>query len=86
MTFATTARANWSIEEDELILEEVKKRGTKSWGKISSLLTHKTPLHVRQRYVTIHKWFSKNPNATMEDIPRRHVNFRKGLQLEVSEA
>ena len=79
------AKINWSLEEDELILEEVKKRGTNSWGKISAFLTQKTHLHVRQRYDTIRKWFDKNPKATIKDIPRKHLNFRQGLQLEVSE-
>lgn len=48
-------KRNWSIEEDELLLQAVEKVGTKSWAKVASIMGQRCDVQCRYRYQQLTK-------------------------------
>ena len=62
----------WTSEEDAALIAFVDTYGTNNWKDISLTLKTHNRLSCRTRYVTIQKYLSKNPNASLESVPKKH--------------
>ncbi|XP_037942829.1 snRNA-activating protein complex subunit 4-like [Teleopsis dalmanni] len=63
----------WTYEDDRKLVEFVSKHGPSSWLQCAELLGNHTRTSCRTRYLTIKKFYAKNPNASLQDIPRHRV-------------
>lgn len=61
----------WTFEEDNKLMEFVKKKGGNDWKGISDILKTHNRLSCRTRYLTISKFLAKNPKKGIEDVPSR---------------
>ncbi|XP_053960123.1 uncharacterized protein LOC128864471 [Anastrepha ludens] len=61
----------WSVEDDKKLMEFVSEHGTSSWLRCAETLGNHNRISCRTRFLTIQKFFKKNPEATLEDIPRK---------------
>lgn len=59
----------WTRNEDKQLMEIVENEGTNSWSKIASILGTHNRISCRTRFITISKFFAKNPSAKLEDVP-----------------
>lgn len=62
----------WTPEEDAALIEFVNTYGTNNWKDIANTLKTHNRLSCRTRYGTIQKYLSKNPNASLESVPKKH--------------
>lgn len=46
----TISKVSWSQEEDNLLIDTVKRFGSKSWGKIAAVLGNRCDVQCRYRY------------------------------------
>ncbi|XP_058447889.1 uncharacterized protein LOC131428184 [Malaya genurostris] len=69
--------SGWTIEEDMRLMNFIKENLTDegprkiSWAACSKVLGNHSRLSCRTRYYTIEKFLEKNPNATLDDVPRK---------------
>ncbi|XP_019556334.3 uncharacterized protein LOC109425542 [Aedes albopictus] len=69
--------AGWTIEEDMRLMNFIKENLTDegprkiSWAACSKALGNHSRLSCRTRYYTIEKFLEKNPDATLDDVPRK---------------
>ncbi|CRL02191.1 CLUMA_CG015430, isoform A [Clunio marinus] len=78
----------WTKEEDKKLMEFVKELGTGNWTNIADALKTHNRLSCRTRFLTISKYLSSNPNATLEDVPSRPKKnnvFKKSTTVNVSD-
>uniref|UniRef100_A0A182PR89 snRNA-activating protein complex subunit 4 n=1 Tax=Anopheles epiroticus TaxID=199890 RepID=A0A182PR89_9DIPT len=67
----------WNLEEDKRLMSYIAEHLTEegpqkiSWAHCSSYLGNHSRLSCRTRYYTIERFLEKNPEATLEDVPRR---------------
>ncbi|XP_055853314.1 uncharacterized protein LOC129917031 [Episyrphus balteatus] len=70
---------HWSPEDDRLLLDLIAKYGEHDWKNISASIESHTRTSCRTRYLTIAKFFKDNPDATVEDIPRKKRKARSNV-------
>ncbi|XP_065079574.1 uncharacterized protein Pbp95 [Ochlerotatus camptorhynchus] len=69
--------SGWTIEEDMRLMNFIKENLTDegprkiSWAACSKALGNHSRLSCRTRYYTIEKFLEKNPDATLDDVPRK---------------
>ncbi|XP_037952206.1 snRNA-activating protein complex subunit 4-like [Teleopsis dalmanni] len=63
----------WTYEDDKKLAEFVSEHGTSSWLQCAELLGNHTRTSCRTRYLTIKKFYEKNPNSNLKDLPRHRV-------------
>ncbi|CAO1385888.1 unnamed protein product [Diamesa hyperborea] len=61
----------WTTEEDAALIDFVDTYGTNNWKEIAATLKTHNRLSCRTRYVTIQKFLAKNPNASLESVPKK---------------
>lgn len=61
----------WSVEDDKKLMEFITEYGTSAWLRCAETLGNHNRISCRTRFLTIQKFFAKNPEATLEDIPRK---------------
>ncbi|XP_036233413.2 uncharacterized protein Pbp95 isoform X2 [Bactrocera oleae] len=61
----------WSVEDDKKLMEFISEHGTSAWLRCAEALGNHNRISCRTRFLTIKKFFTKNPEATLEDIPRK---------------
>lgn len=61
----------WTVEDDKKLMEFISEHGTSAWLRCAEALGNHNRISCRTRFVTIEKFFAKNPEATIEDIPRK---------------
>uniref|UniRef100_A0A182M6K5 snRNA-activating protein complex subunit 4 n=1 Tax=Anopheles culicifacies TaxID=139723 RepID=A0A182M6K5_9DIPT len=67
----------WSLDEDKRLMSYIAEHLTEegpqkiSWAECSKYLGNHSRLSCRTRYYTIEKFLERNPNATLESVPRR---------------
>uniref|UniRef100_A0A0K8WBB8 snRNA-activating protein complex subunit 4 n=1 Tax=Bactrocera latifrons TaxID=174628 RepID=A0A0K8WBB8_BACLA len=61
----------WSVEDDKKLMEFIAEHGTSAWLRCAGALGNHNRISCRTRFLTIKKFFAKNPEATLEDIPRK---------------
>ncbi|XP_053659539.1 uncharacterized protein LOC128708585 [Anopheles marshallii] len=78
----------WSLEEDKRLMSYIAENLTEegpaklSWAECSKYLGNHSRLSCRTRYYTIEKFLERNPNATLENVPRRE---KKKLSSSVTD-
>ncbi|XP_037958927.1 uncharacterized protein LOC119688321 [Teleopsis dalmanni] len=63
----------WTYEDDVKLEKFIKEHGTSSWLQCAELLGNHTRTSCRTRYLTMEKFYAKNPNSTVKDLPRHKV-------------
>ena len=61
----------WTKEEDAALIDFVDTYGTNNWKEIATILKTHNRLSCRTRYITIQKYLAKNPNAPLENVPKK---------------
>ncbi|XP_054081260.1 uncharacterized protein LOC105214092 isoform X2 [Zeugodacus cucurbitae] len=61
----------WSVEDDKKLMEFIAEHGTSAWLRCAETLGNHNRISCRTRFLTIQKFFVKNPEATLDDIPRK---------------
>lgn len=69
-------KGSFSEEEDKIIMKYVEEHGQKSWAKLTKVL-QRCRGQIRQRYNTIISYLAKNPNSSLEIVPRRKHNLKE---------
>ncbi|XP_017481702.1 PREDICTED: uncharacterized protein LOC108370802 [Rhagoletis zephyria] len=69
--------APWTVEDDKKLMECISEHGTSAWLRCAEVLGNHNRISCRTRFVTIQKFFVKNPEATIEDIPRKKTCIMK---------
>lgn len=64
----------FSAEDDKIILEHVKRHGTKNWSGLTQILD-RCRGQIRQRYSVIKTFLAENPTADVKDIPMRRYKL-----------
>uniref|UniRef100_A0A182JT93 snRNA-activating protein complex subunit 4 n=1 Tax=Anopheles christyi TaxID=43041 RepID=A0A182JT93_9DIPT len=78
----------WNLEEDKRLMSYIAEHLTEegpqkiSWAHCSKFLGNHSRLSCRTRYYTIDRFLEKNPEATLEDVPRRE---KKKLSSKVTD-
>uniref|UniRef100_A0A182Q1D2 snRNA-activating protein complex subunit 4 n=1 Tax=Anopheles farauti TaxID=69004 RepID=A0A182Q1D2_9DIPT len=78
----------WNLEEDRRLMSYIAMNLTEegaqkiSWADCAKYLGNHSRLSCRSRYYTIEKFLERNPNATLEDVPRRD---KKKLSTNVTD-
>ncbi|CAO1415568.1 unnamed protein product [Diamesa serratosioi] len=62
----------WTSAEDHELIEFVDTYGTNNWKDISLKLKTHNRISCRTRYITIQKYLDKHPNASIENVPKKH--------------
>ena len=75
--FKTSIRGNWTIEEDELLREAVKKYGGRNWKKISDLIKDRTDVQCLHRWQKVLRpglvkgpWTSEEDDKVLELVKK----------------
>ncbi|XP_052901628.1 uncharacterized protein LOC128309316 [Anopheles moucheti] len=82
------SHVGWSLEEDKRLMSYIAENLTEegpaklSWAECSKYLGNHSRLSCRTRYYTIEKFLERNPNATLESVPRRE---KKKLSSSVTD-
>lgn len=64
----------WSLEDDIKLMNFVTDNGAKAWLECEHFLDGKhSRTSCRTRFLTIKKYLEKNPDASIESIPRKHT-------------
>lgn len=64
----------WSLEDDIKLMDFVNEHGTKSWLECEKMFEGRHARHgCRTRYLTIRRHLSKNPDCSIETLPRKNV-------------
>ncbi|XP_001689386.3 uncharacterized protein LOC5667697 isoform X2 [Anopheles gambiae] len=78
----------WSLGEDKRLMSYIAEHLTEegpqkiSWAHCSKYLGNHSRLSCRTRYYTIERFLEKNPEATLDDVPRRE---KKKLSTKVTD-
>ncbi|XP_004536996.1 uncharacterized protein LOC101457522 isoform X2 [Ceratitis capitata] len=67
----------WSVEDDKKLMEFISEHGTSAWLRCAESLGNHNRISCRTRFLTIKKFFEKNPEATIDDIPRKKTCIMK---------
>lgn len=62
---------SWTPEEDAALVNFVDTYGTNNWKDIAVTLKTHNRVSCRTRYITIQKFLAKNPNAPLENVPKK---------------
>lgn len=71
----TVNKGNWTLQEDEKILEHAQKYGSQNWSKLTTELLRSRG-QLRQRYIRIKQYLDNTPNANLLAIRRKEQTFR----------
>ncbi|TMW51949.1 hypothetical protein DOY81_002939 [Sarcophaga bullata] len=72
----------WTLEDDMLLINFVTEYGVKEWKKCEKALNGKhTRISCRTRFTVIKRYLEKNPEASIESIPRK--NNRKNNTINI---
>ena len=72
----------WTLEDDLLLINFVTEYGVKEWKKCEKALNGKhTRISCRTRFTVIKRYLEKNPDASIESIPRK--NNRKNNTINI---
>lgn len=63
--------SSWSVDDDQKLMNFIAENGTSSWVKCAEFLGNHTRTSCRTRFLTIQTFLKKNPQAVLEDIPRK---------------
>ncbi|XP_063709710.1 snRNA-activating protein complex subunit 4 homolog [Culicoides brevitarsis] len=72
----------WTVEEDQKLMEFVEKNGTTKWSEFAKFIGTKTRFACRCRYSTIKKYLERNPNACLQDVPRKDKSRSTMVNLD----
>lgn len=75
-------RDHWAMEHDQRLMDLVMKYGESDWAKIAQELGSHNRTSCRSRYNTIKKFLQKNPNSTVENVPRRKRAFSTNVTAD----
>lgn len=75
-------RKHWTLEDDQRLMDLVKKHGETNWVKISDELKSHNRTSCRSRYTTITTFLRKNPNSTLDDVKRRKRPFSTNVTAD----
>ncbi|EDV48211.1 uncharacterized protein LOC6553456 [Drosophila erecta] len=62
---------SWSVQDDTRLMSFVTKYGASQWLNCATFLGNHTRTSCRTRFLVIKKFLEQNPNAKVEDLPRR---------------
>uniref|UniRef100_A0A336KTS2 CSON011328 protein n=1 Tax=Culicoides sonorensis TaxID=179676 RepID=A0A336KTS2_CULSO len=85
-TLKVADNKQWTVEEDQKLMDFVDKNGTSKWSEFAKQLGTKTRFACRCRYITIQKFLTRNPTAKLQDVPRKdkcrstQVNMKNYLE------
>ncbi|XP_055642257.1 uncharacterized protein LOC129779038 isoform X2 [Toxorhynchites rutilus septentrionalis] len=80
--------SGWTIEEDYRLINFIRENLTEegprkiSWAACSKALGNHSRLSCRTRYYTIEKFLEKNPDATLDDVPRKEKRLSTKVNNE----
>uniref|UniRef100_A0A1Q3G106 Putative transcription factor myb superfamily protein n=1 Tax=Culex tarsalis TaxID=7177 RepID=A0A1Q3G106_CULTA len=80
--------SGWTIEDDYSLMNFIKENLTDegprkiSWAACSKVLGNHSRLSCRTRYYTIEKFLEKNPDATLDDVPRKEKRLSTAVTNE----
>ncbi|XP_018564000.1 uncharacterized protein LOC108905546 [Anoplophora glabripennis] len=63
-------KGSFTKKDDEIIMKYAEENGQKSWSELTKIL-QRCRGQIRQRYNTIKAYLNKNPNSTLDAVPRR---------------
>lgn len=66
---------HWSAEDDIRLMQLVQKYGASDWVNVANELKSHTRFSCRSRHQTIIKYLKKNPDKTVQDVPRKKKLF-----------
>ncbi|XP_062560756.1 uncharacterized protein LOC134225030 isoform X2 [Armigeres subalbatus] len=84
----TDKQSGWTIEEDTRLLNYIKDNITEagpkkiSWADCSRSLGNHSRLSCRTRFYTIEKFLEKNPDATLDEVPRKEKKLSSTVTHE----
>lgn len=64
-------RANWTPDDDKILMEHVAEFGSSNWRAVSDRLKHHTRTSCRSRYTAISRHLKNNPDCDLSSLPRR---------------
>lgn len=67
----------WTVEEDKMVLK-LHTEG-KTWAEMAKVIDQHNRQQIRQRWAVIDKYFKRDPNATIEKVPKRKRAARNGV-------
>ncbi|XP_043656454.1 snRNA-activating protein complex subunit 4 [Drosophila teissieri] len=62
---------SWSVQDDTRLMSFVTQYGASQWLNCATFLGNHTRTSCRTRFLVIKKFLEQNPNAKVEDLPRR---------------
>ncbi|XP_017119686.1 uncharacterized protein LOC108141050 [Drosophila elegans] len=62
---------SWSVQDDAQLMSFVTQHGASQWLNCATFLGNHSRTSCRTRFLVIKKFLEKNPNAKVEDLPRR---------------
>ncbi|XP_016973189.2 snRNA-activating protein complex subunit 4 [Drosophila rhopaloa] len=62
---------SWSVQDDTQLMSFVTEHGASQWLNCATFLGNHSRTSCRTRFLVIKKFLEKNPNAKVEDLPRR---------------
>ncbi|XP_055610782.1 uncharacterized protein LOC129757538 isoform X1 [Uranotaenia lowii] len=77
--------SGWTIEDDMRLMNFIKENLTEegpkkiSWAACAKVMSNRSRLSCRTRYYTIERFLEKNPDATLDDVPRRDKNLSSNV-------
>lgn len=72
----------WTLEDDIKLMDFVTEYGIKEWKKCEKALSGKhTRISCRTRFTVIKRYLEKNPDASIENIPRK--NHKKNNTINI---
>lgn len=66
----TIRKSNWTLEEDQKIMDHVTEHGSRLWTKLSKTILRSRG-QLRQRYLRIKHYLDTVQNSSLSDVPRR---------------
>ncbi|KAL7729002.1 hypothetical protein ACLKA6_019836 [Drosophila palustris] len=72
---------SWSVIDDMKLVEFVAEHGTSQWVNCANHLGNHTRTSCRTRYLVVKRFLEQNPNASVDDIPRRIRRTRRNAQV-----
>ncbi|KRT83299.1 hypothetical protein AMK59_4702, partial [Oryctes borbonicus] len=71
LTFDQMDLGSYTLEDDEIIMDHVKRCGEKEWSKLFPTFKTRNRTHLRQRYFYIKKWLLNHPGKKLIELPRK---------------
>jgi len=62
---------SWSVQDDTRLMSFVTQHGASQWLNCATFLGNHSRTSCRTRFLVIKKFLEQNPNAKVEDLPRR---------------